>query len=125
VPRRRWLNPSQPQTLQIAVLLLYIDAVFGILSLFGGGLAAAGSLAFLIAIGQGVAGYGIVNEHRWAYLLGVVVAVLPLLIFALEVADLGLGSIGFFGLLNLIFEVALVVLLVHPQSRDYQRIWFH
>jgi hypothetical protein len=64
VPRRRWLNPSQPQTLQIAVLLLYIDAVFGILSLFGGGLAAAGSLAFLIAIGQGVAGYGIVNEHQ-------------------------------------------------------------
>ena len=27
-------------------------------------------------------------------------------------------------LLELIFEIALVALLVHPQSRDYQRIWF-
>jgi len=28
------------------------------------------------------------------------------------------------GLITLMFEVALVCLLLHPQSRDYQRIWF-
>ena len=28
---RRWTNPTQPQTLQIAVFLLYIEAVFGVL----------------------------------------------------------------------------------------------
>ena len=28
------------------------------------------------------------------------------------------------GILNLLFEVALVALLLHPMSRDYQRIWF-
>jgi len=28
------------------------------------------------------------------------------------------------GLLSLMFEIALVVLLVHPQSRDYVKLWF-
>jgi hypothetical protein len=27
-------------------------------------------------------------------------------------------------LMNLMFEIALVALLLHPQSREYQRIWF-
>ncbi len=27
-------------------------------------------------------------------------------------------------LLSFVFDVALVLLLVHPMSRDYQRIWF-
>jgi hypothetical protein len=31
---RQWTNPSQPQTLQIAVFLLYMNAVFALL--FGG-----------------------------------------------------------------------------------------
>ena len=31
---RRWLNPSQPQTLQIAVILLYINAFFSVLGGF-------------------------------------------------------------------------------------------
>ena len=28
------------------------------------------------------------------------------------------------GLLNLMFEIALIALLLHNQSREYQRIWF-
>ena len=27
-------------------------------------------------------------------------------------------------LISFVFDVALVLLLVHPMSRDYQRIWF-
>ena len=27
-------------------------------------------------------------------------------------------------IIDLMFEVALVCLLLHPQSREYQRIWF-
>ena len=27
-------------------------------------------------------------------------------------------------LLGLMFAIALIALLLHPQSRDYQRIWF-
>ena len=28
------------------------------------------------------------------------------------------------GIVELMFEVALVLLLLHPQSREYERIWF-
>ncbi len=37
----------------------------------------------------------------------------------------GLGAIGNVQvLINFAFDVLLVVLLVHPMSRSYQRIWF-
>lgn len=117
---RRWTNPGQPQTLQIAVFLLYINAVFGVL--FG---EAFSPLGFLIVAGQAASGFGIANEKRWAYWLGVAVAVLGLLPFALVIAADGVGAIFNIGLLiNLLFPVALLALLVHPMSRDYQRVWF-
>jgi hypothetical protein len=31
---------------------------------------------------------------------------------------------GFSLLLNVAFSIALFVALIHPMSRDYQRIWF-
>ena len=110
---RRWLNPSQPQTLQIAVFLLYINAVFG---LIGGGFSTIGLL--IVAGGIG-AGFGIANEKRWGYGLGLVMAFLPFL-FRLAFGGSLLGA----SIVNLMFEIALVALLLHPQSRDYQRIWF-
>jgi len=119
---RRWTNPTQPQTLQIAVFLLYIEAVFGVLfgqafSLFPIGL--------LLVVGQAASGFGIANERKWAYWLGVVVATLGLIPFVLAIVSSGVGavlSLGF--LINLLFPAALFALLVHPMSRDYQRIWF-
>src|SRR5438309_2962391 len=69
---RRWLDPSQPQTLQIAVFLLYAQAA--LLLLFGGFLSLLG-LA-LVAGGIG-SGYGIANEKKWGYRLGLVMALLP------------------------------------------------
>jgi hypothetical protein len=107
---RRWTNPTQPQTLQIAVILLYINAVFGALSFT--------PIALALAAGQAGAAFGIANEKRWGYLLGLAVAVLGLLPFALYIFNLQL-------LISLIFPVALFALLIHPQSRDYQRIWFN
>jgi hypothetical protein len=47
---------------------------------------------------------------------------MALLPFALVIA--AHASLLSGGLINLLFEVALVALLLHPQSRDYQRIWF-
>ena len=32
--------------------------------------------------------------------------------------------LSFNGIIALMFDVALLVLLVHPMSRDYQKIWF-
>ena len=113
---RQWTNPSQPQTLQISVFLLYINAFFT--AIFGGIFSPIG----LLVVDGGVAGgYGIAQEKRWGYGLGVVMAFLP---FVLRVAFGGLGAAFGASLVNLMFEVALVVLLLHPQSRDYQRIWF-
>ena len=111
---RRFVNPGQPQTLQIAVFLLYINAAFilirgGFLSLFG--------LAFII--GGVAAGFGIANEKRWGYGLGLAMAFVP---FVIRLA-FG-GSLLGAGLISLMFDIALVALLLHPQSREYQRIWF-
>jgi len=111
---RRWLNPTQPQTLQIAVFLLYLNGIFTLL--FGGLFVPLGLLLIAGSIG---AAYGIANERKWGYGLGVAMALLP---FVLIIATRSSFLSG--GVLNLLFEVALVALLLHPQSRDYQRIWF-
>jgi len=117
---RRWTNPGQPQTLQIAVFLLYINAVFGVL--FG---QVFSLLGLVIVIGQAAAGFGIANEKRWAYWLGVGVAGLALVPYLLFLGSNGVGAIFDIGLvINLLFPVALFALLLHPMSRDYQRIWF-
>jgi hypothetical protein len=109
---RQWTNPSQPQTLQIAVFLLYMNAVFGLL--FGG----LGSIYGLMIIAGGVAGgLGIAQEKRWGYGVAIAVALLP---FVLIIA----GKVLITGLIGLLFDIALVALLLHPQSREYQRIWF-
>lgn len=116
---RRWVNKTQPQTLQIGVILLYLNAVFFLVfAVLGGGL---GRIGALVAVGQAAGGFGIANERKWGYWLGLAAAVFPLLYV---VAILGVGGLLAYGLLNLIFEVALVALLLHPQSRDYERIWF-
>ena len=110
------MDPTQPQTLQAAVLLSYLDAALGILFFV-----IYGALPSLLLVALGVAAYTIANERKWGYRLGVVVAC----IYVLEqLAMLFVGS-GFSGFLNLVFAAVLVVLLVHPVSRAYQRTFFH
>jgi hypothetical protein len=115
--QRRWVNQTQPQTLQIAVFLLYLTAVFDFIDLLR---IHAFPVPFVAGIvGSVAAGYGIANERKWGYILGVAMALWP---FALRVYY-G-GSLFGADIITLLFEVALVALLLHPQSRDYQRIWF-
>jgi hypothetical protein len=113
---RRWTNPTQPQTLQIAVFLLYIHAVFGLL--FGG---IGNPIGIGMIVGNAAGGFGIANEKRWGYNLGLAMAFVP---FALRTAFFGLDGIFGTDFVSLMFEVALVALLLHPQSRSYQKIWF-
>jgi uncharacterized membrane protein (DUF2068 family) len=103
----RWTNPSQPQTLQSAVILLYVSAALGLIFALNG---------FSLAIGaaQVAAGWGCANEKRWAYWLGVVVAALPIAVLLRDPSDV----------LALAFDILLLVLLLHTQTRAYQRIWF-
>jgi hypothetical protein len=116
---RRWTNPSQPQTLQIAVFLLYANAVMTVI--FG-----AWAVLILAAIVGAVGAYGIANSRTWGYHLAVGAA-------AVEVGLVVLVPLAFLGI-DLLFDptfmilsiipVALFCLLVHPQSREHQRIWF-
>ena len=105
----------QPQTLQIAVFLLYIDAFFGVLN----GLQAGAPLFLLAALAGGFGAYGIANEKKWGYALGLVASFSPFLLRFYYGFDLLSRD-----LITTLFEVALVALLLHPMSRDYQRIWF-
>ena len=114
---RRWLNPSQPQTLQIAVFLLYINAFFSVLGGYLGWIpwgialivcrseaASASRTSRSGATGSGSPPPSRPSLLRWLFL----------------------GPSHVFGanIINLMFEVALVALLLHPMSRDYERIWF-
>jgi hypothetical protein len=116
---RRWLNPTQPQTLQIAVFLLYINAAFTFLDMARFDYFPLLGLAVVAA--EVAAGSGIANERKWGYILGIGVAFAP---FALRWYYGGSDAVLGGSLLNLMFEIALIALLLHPQSRDYQRIWF-
>lgn len=114
----QWLNRSQPQTLQNATILCYLAAVFGVI----GGVPSTSKIAALfIVVGLAVGGWGIANEKRWAYVLAVAAAGLQvafyLIIFGADVFRIDV-------ILSFGFDVALVALLLHPQSRSYQRIWF-
>jgi hypothetical protein len=117
----RWFDRGQPQTLQGATILCYINAVFAILAALGGSSLAA------VGLIQGVAAYGMANGRRWAYWTALVVSLLSLVVV---VVGLGAGILsGGFSLLgtiiSLAFPVVLVLLLLHPASRHYQSIWFH
>jgi hypothetical protein len=118
VNERKFLNQAQPQTLVLGTLLLYVNAVFGLL----GGIIGAGLiLGLLTIVGLAVGGYGIANEWKWAYGVAVAASIVPLvLLFAL----LGFGVFEFPYIITLLFDGALVALLLHPESRSYQRIWF-
>jgi hypothetical protein len=108
----RWFDPHQPQTLQIATMLLYLNGVIGLV--FGG---FASALGFLILFASLAGAFGMANSKKWGYVLAVLAAVLPL-IFTLA------NGLGGADLINLMFEIALVALLLHPMSRNYQKIWF-
>jgi len=128
-----WLNPSHPRTLQAAVILGYFSGVFTLLSAVGvRGI--FGLLIMLLAIGVFAGAFMTANDRRIGWTLLAVCAVLlaawdcffavySLIEFA---QNLSLFSLKvFLQLLNrTIFPVALAALVLHRQSREYQRVWF-
>ncbi len=122
---RRWFNPNVPQTLYIAQFLLYFDAFWVLLGLFGpGGLGPLGIIA-LAAYLYGA--YGIANEKKLGYQIAVVASFIPLAI-RLLIFLTGNETFRFVlfstSILNVLFEYALIALLLHPMSREHQKIWF-
>ncbi len=113
---RRFFNPHQPQTLQTATFLAYFSAFFDLLSI-----GTFGPVMFAFAVGLTAGAYGIANEERWGYIVAIVVAIVRV---GWLVAFFGSDVLAFPTILSLVFDGALVALLAHPMSRDYQRIWF-
>jgi hypothetical protein len=115
----RWINQSHPQTLQSAVILLYMNAT--LLVLFG---AAFSGIGLLLVAGYVAGGFGTANDKRWGYQLAIGVACVPLVLLLIG-GDVGdLLHVSAMGLISIAFDVLLVVLLLHQESRSYQRIWF-
>ena len=76
----KWVNQFQPQTLYMATILCYVDAVFGLLF----GFVATSLLAGLITItALAAGGFGIANEKRWGYAVAVGGAVLQIVMLFL------------------------------------------
>jgi hypothetical protein len=118
---RRWFPRGQPQTLAIAVALLYWN---GILLLLGGLVGLHfGALALLLLLGDLAGAFGVSNDRRWGYYLATVAAIVPLALLILHPL-FGFGSVLGSGFLTLIFDIALVALLVHPMSRSHVKVWF-
>ncbi|MEM9518473.1 MAG: hypothetical protein AAGA37_04075 [Actinomycetota bacterium] len=128
-----WINNRQPQTLYIAHVIMYIR---GGLALLFGGLLGVGSVALfgssligalyllLNTIGLVAGAYGIANERKWGYQLGVASAFAPFLVRIQILVDDGLFDALFWNPISLMFDIALVALLLHPMSADYQKVWF-
>ena len=131
---RRWVNPSQPDLLQIAVFLGYFRGAFTLLFGLDQQFFVFPAESFLrIALAAALAGgaYLLANGRRLGWQLLVVAAALPLLARLLVAFGIRLdGGRDFSGIspldydvLGLIFEVALLALLLHPRSRQYEKVW--
>jgi hypothetical protein len=112
----RWVDRSQPQTLMSATILLYINAVLGVISGELWSSYYGFPLGAVLVLGQGIAGLGIANEKKWGYWLGVALV-------AVWVAFL-VKYFAFVNIITLLFYIALLALLLHPQSRSYRKVWF-
>jgi len=137
--KRRWYNPNVPQTLAIAQMLLYLDAFWLVIAvLFGGRETAIGSgglIGSLLGL-AGIAAYiygasGIANSEKRGYQVAILASFLPLIRRVVLVVLAGasiFGNLGFIFLagnvLNVMFEYALIGLLLHPMSRNHEKAYF-
>lgn len=141
---RRFFNPSQPQTLQIATFLLYFNAFFTLIDAIRVETPPLGdttpytvtrALLFVSVFLYAYGGYGIANERKWGYASAIVAAASPFVInfYLLTAIGAGIGralidavlpTSDVNNVISWIFNVALLVLVLHNQSREYEKIWF-
>ena len=99
------------------MILEYLNAALALVFLVISG--SYPEVFLLLALGEGVAAFGTANEKRWGYLLGVGASGLYLLFTLYAMVRGSFGSV-----ITLLFAGVLVALLLHPQSREYQKVWF-
>jgi len=140
---RKWFDRMQPQTLQIAAMLLYLNGFFALISVID----TADYLGYLrnrYAIGlviglvvvalHALSGIFMANDLKLGYKFAVISAFSPFVLRFWAYTDLERTSgfnVSFYdkisggSTLSLIFEIALCALILHPQSRSHQKIWYH
>ena len=135
---RKWFDRLQPQTLQIAMWLLYLNGFFALIGFMDksdwAGIAreTKGSLGSFVGLFVVVAfiggGFLMANDRKVGYKLALVAAFSP---FALRIWIMGwvpgfsiIDKITGNDIIGFIFEAALCALLLHPQSREHQRVWY-
>ncbi len=139
---RKWFDRMQPQTLQIATMLLYLNGFFALMSVvdrnnylgyirdrYWFGLFIGLAFVLLHVFG----GLLMANDRKIGYKFGVAAAFSPFVLRFWAFSDLASrmgGQISLYRKISggsttsLIFEIALCALLLHPQSRSHQRIWY-
>lgn len=137
----------QPQTLQVATWLLYLNGFFALISVFDE-TGYLGYIRFRFGVGlliglmvvafHIVGGFLMANDRKLGYRLSMVAAFSPFVLRSVAMLDLrahfgvSISLIDYIlgrplggGLVTIVFDAALVALLLHRQSRDHQRIWYH
>ena len=123
-----WINQRQPQTLYISQFLLYFSAVISIFDqpptgVFSNYVIRNGLLIISI-FGSAGGAFGIANNKRLGYILGIVAAIAPFAIRFELARQIDIGFAIEWNIIGGMFDVALIAALVHPMSRNYQKIWF-
>jgi hypothetical protein len=133
---RKWFDRMAPQTLQLAILLGYLDGAFALLEILdsSGPLAWVRfrvpfgiALAFLVPIAHAAGGFLMANERRIGWKVAVAASFSPFVVNFVAYGDVGAGlRRQVFGgsIISFAFDVALVALLLHPQSRAHQKMWY-
>ena len=109
-PQRRWINRYQPQTLVIGTMLLYLEGVFSMIR--------GSKVLLLLGLLMLPSAYLIANDKKVGWQMAVAVSSLAVLA---RIQIYGLDSRL---MLALLFPCVLLALLLHPMSREHQRIWF-
>ena len=124
-----FVNPRQPQTLYISQILLYITAVGAVLfRSVGEGWVEALPLRYLVValmtIGAAAGAYGIANSQKWGYQLGIAAAIAPFIIRVEIIRRADVVEMFTWNPIGLLFDIAILAALLHPESRAYQKLWF-
>jgi len=118
----------QPQTLQIATWLLYINGFFALSNFVDSRMEVGyirrfytfGLVYGLVVIAVHVlGGLLMANERKIGYKLAIVAAFTPFISNLIVYRSL----IGY-SVFNAIFDIALIALLLHTQSQTHQKVWF-
>lgn len=145
---KKWFDRMQPQTLQIATWLLYFDGFFALMSVLDktghlGYLRYRYSFGLIVGLASvalyALGGFLMANERKIGYRFSIVAAGSPIVLrfFAVlqvssnsgmstsvRLTDYFTGRVFGGSVVSVAFDIAVLALLVHTQSREHQRIWY-